>query len=40
MDLVSVFCREIIPATFVEKTAYSPWYVSGNFVKNKVGVAV
>jgi hypothetical protein len=41
MDLVSVFCRQIttFPATFVEEAVYSPLYVFGAFVKNKVGIA-
>jgi hypothetical protein len=42
MDLVSVFCRQIfsLPATFVEEAFFSPLYVFGTFVKNKVGIAV
>jgi hypothetical protein len=42
MDLVLVFCRQIttFPATFVEEAVFSPSYVFGAFVKNKVGIAV
>jgi hypothetical protein len=41
MDLVSIFCRHFFfPATFVEEAIYSPLYVFGAFVKNKVGIAV
>jgi hypothetical protein len=42
MDLVSVFCRQIIlfPATFVEEVVFSSSYVFGTFVKNKVVIAV
>jgi hypothetical protein len=41
-DLVSVFYRQIItfPVTFVEEAVFSPSYVFGAFVKNKVDVAV
>jgi hypothetical protein len=36
MDLVSVFCREILvfPETFVEKVVFFPLYISGAFAKN------
>jgi hypothetical protein len=41
MDLVSVFCRKaLFPATFIEKAVFSPSYIFGDFVKNKVGIAV
>jgi hypothetical protein len=30
----------VFPATFVEEAVFSPLYVFGAFVKNKVGVAV
>jgi hypothetical protein len=42
MDLVSVSCRQITtyPATFVEEAVFSPLYICGAFVKNKVGTAV
>jgi hypothetical protein len=41
MDLVSVFCRQILfPATFVEEAVFSPLYVFGTFVKKKMGVVV
>jgi hypothetical protein len=42
MDIVSVFCRQIaiFPASFVEEAVFSPSYVFGVFVKNKVGIAV
>jgi hypothetical protein len=42
MDLVSVFAgREpFFPVTFVEEAIFSPLYVFGAFVKNKVGIAV
>jgi hypothetical protein len=41
MDLVSVFCRQIpfFPAIFVKQPVFSPLYVFGNSVKNKVGIA-
>jgi hypothetical protein len=42
MHLVSVFCRQItlFPARFAEEAGFSPLYMFGTFVKNKVGVAV
>jgi hypothetical protein len=42
IGLVSVFCRQITTflATFVEEAVYSPLYVFGDFVKNKIGIAV
>jgi hypothetical protein len=42
MGLVSVFCRRkpLFPATFVEEAFFSPLYVFGTFVKNKVGIGV
>jgi hypothetical protein len=41
MDLVSVSCRQpLFPATFVEETVFSPSYIFGTFVKNKVGTVV
>jgi hypothetical protein len=42
MNVVSVFCRQIttFAATFIEEAVYSPLYVFGAFVKNKVGIAV
>jgi hypothetical protein len=42
MYLVSVFCRQIplFLAKFVEEAVYSPSYVFGALVKNKVGIAV
>jgi uncharacterized membrane protein len=42
MDLVSVFCSQIatFPAPLVEEAVFSPSYVFGTFVKNKVGIAV
>jgi uncharacterized membrane protein len=40
MVLVSVLCRQHFPATFVEEAIYSPTYVFGAFIKNKVGIAV
>jgi hypothetical protein len=42
MYLVSDFYRQIatFPATFVEEAAFSPSYVFGTFVKNKVGIVV
>jgi hypothetical protein len=42
MDLVSVFTnrKPLFPATFVEEAVFSPLYVFGIFVKNKVGIAV
>jgi hypothetical protein len=42
MNLVSVFCRKIttFPATFLEEAVFSPLYVFGVFVKNKVSIAV
>jgi hypothetical protein len=30
----------LFPATFVEEAVYSPSYVFGAFVKNKVGIAM
>jgi hypothetical protein len=40
--LVSVFYRQIttFPATLVEEAVYSPLYVFGAIVKNKVDIAV
>jgi hypothetical protein len=35
MDFVSLF-----PATFVEEAVFSPLYIFGAFVKNKVSIAV
>jgi hypothetical protein len=42
VDLVSVFFREITTflSNIVEEAVFCPWYLFGNFVKNKVGVAV
>jgi hypothetical protein len=42
MDLVLVFFRQIAtcPSNIFEEAVYSPLYVFGIFVKNKVGVAV
>jgi hypothetical protein len=42
MDLVSVFCRQIptFPSTIFEEAVFSPSYVFGTFVKNKMGVDV
>jgi hypothetical protein len=42
MDLVSVFCRQIItvPTTFVGEAVFSPSCVFGDFVKNKMGIAM
>jgi hypothetical protein len=42
MDLVLVFCRQItiFPVTIVEEAVFSPLYVFGAFVKNKVGITV
>jgi hypothetical protein len=36
------FCRQIttFPATFVEEAVFSPQYIFGAFVKNKVGIAM
>jgi hypothetical protein len=37
-----IICRQLdtFPAPFVEETVFSPSYVFGAFVKNKVGIAV
>jgi hypothetical protein len=42
MNLVSAFGRQIplFPAKFVEEAVFSSVYVFGDFVKNKVGIAV
>jgi hypothetical protein len=32
--------KPLFPVTFVEEAVFSPWYVFGTFVKNKVGIAV
>jgi hypothetical protein len=42
MNLVSVFCRQIttFPNNFVEEAVFSPLYIFGTFVKNKVSIAV
>jgi hypothetical protein len=42
MDVFSVFCRQItkFSATSVKEAVYSPSYVFGAFVKNKIGIAV
>jgi hypothetical protein len=42
MDLVLVSCRRIttFPIAFVEEAVFSPSYIFGPFVKNKVGMVV
>jgi hypothetical protein len=42
MDLISLFAGRypIFTATFVEGVVFSPSYVYGDFVKNKVGIIV